>query len=251
MSEHGAHGEAVVTFEIHPGIGVARVGTSTDFFVGPEPDGVPPARYRDDNGDLLRQAAQFRVFRCERDERNRLLNAREVAPGEATITWTVHLVNRKAAGEESPPSRGPTAAKPRNPDEADRTQLVIDPGPRTLTGPDQVARFDTGRFKGAVVPLGEIRSGADGRLLVLGGFGRSGFVRADGGPSPINHFANNSDWFDDVSDGPVRAVVTFSAGTRHEVEPAWVIVAPPDFAPEILNFRTLYDVARDVAVRRG
>jgi hypothetical protein len=114
-----------------------------------------------------------------------------------------------------------------------------------------VALFDTGRFKGTVVPLGEIRCRSDGRLLVLGGFGRSGFVRANGEPSPINDFANNSDWFDDVSDGPVRATVTTPDKVRHEAEPAWVIVAPPDFAPGVTNFRTLYDVVHDVAVRRG
>ena len=34
-------------------------------------------------------------------------------------------------------------------------------------------------------------------------------------------------------------------------EPAWVIVGPADFAPEIKNLVTLYDVAFDVAVRQG
>jgi len=242
--------DPAVTFEIHPGTGVARVGASDDFFIGPEPDGAPPEKYRDDTGELLRQAARFRVFRCVRDPRNQLIDAREVTPEEATVTWTVHLANRKAAGEAFPPG-GPGERRLRNPDEPDRTRLVVDPGPRTVAGPDQVARFDTGRFKGMVLPLGEMRSGPDGRLLVLGGSGRSGFVRADGRPSPINDFANNSDWFDDVSDGPVRATVTVPDGARHEAEPAWVVVAPPDFAPGITNFRTLYDVAHDVAVRRG
>jgi hypothetical protein len=245
--------EPAVTFEIHPGIGVARVGTSNDFFVGPEPDGAPPDRYRDDNGDLLRQAVRFRVFRCVRDERNRLIDAQEVAPGQATINWTVHLANRKAAGEVFPPAPpdAPGGRRLRNPNEPDRARLIIDPGPRTISGPEQVARFDTGQFKGTVVPLGEIRCGSDGRLLVLGGFGRSGFVRDDGKPSPINDFANNSDWFDDVSDGPLQATVRLPDGVRHEAQPAWVVVAPPDFAPGITNFRTLYDMAHDVAVRRG
>jgi hypothetical protein len=247
MSEHR---DPALTFEIHPGIGVARVGTSAGFFVGPEPDGATQDRYRDDDGALLRQAGRFRVFRCERDERNRLLDARELAPGEATISWTVHLVNRKAAAATSP-ARGSAPVERRNPNEADRARLVIDPGPRTLTGPDQVARFDTGRFRDSVVPLGEMRSGSDGRLLVLGGFGRSGFVGADGAAPRLDDFADNSDWFDDVSDGPVRAVLSFPDGVRHEAQPAWVIVAPPDFAPGIRNFRTLYDVAHDVAVRRG
>ncbi|MGH3802498.1 MAG: LodA/GoxA family CTQ-dependent oxidase, partial [Pseudonocardiaceae bacterium] len=69
------------TYEIHPGIGIARVGTSTKHhFLGPEPDEPPPNSYRDDEGNLLRQAARFRVFECERDEKDALLSAREITP---------------------------------------------------------------------------------------------------------------------------------------------------------------------------
>ena len=61
------------TFEIHPSIGIARVGNSQQHFVGPEPDTSPPTQYRDAAGELLRQAARFRVFECERDEEGVLL----------------------------------------------------------------------------------------------------------------------------------------------------------------------------------
>ena len=38
----------------------------------------------------------------------------------------------------------------------------------------------------------------------------------------------------------------------HVVEhPAWVVVAPPDFAPAIDGIVTLYDLLREVAVKRG
>jgi hypothetical protein len=45
--------------EIHAAIGIARVGSSQissddGFFIGPEPDGSPPANYRDRTGDLKR-----------------------------------------------------------------------------------------------------------------------------------------------------------------------------------------------------
>jgi hypothetical protein len=53
-----------------------------------------------------------------------------------------------------------------------------------------------------------------------------------------------------VSDGPVRATVTTTDGRTHTAKPSWVIVAPPDFAPGIMNLVTLYDVSRDVAVDR-
>lgn len=84
----------------------------------------------------------------------------------ASITWTVHLVNAKAAH----PDRG-------NSEPA--ADLTIDPGPRMLTGPNQRQAFDTGtiRFAGApvtTVPLGEIRSSPESHLLVLGSAGRSG-----------------------------------------------------------------------------
>lgn len=239
------------TYEIHPSIGVARVGTSENHFIGPQADGPTPARYRDEVGNLLRQSAQFRVFRCERVD-GQLVGAEEVTADIGQITWTVHLANRKAAGEIFPPPADvPPDERPRrNVHEHDRSRLIIDPGPRSLSGPAQTARFDSGRFKDALVPLGEIQTTPDGRLLVLGGFGRSGFVRLDGEPSPIRDFANNSDWFDDVSDGPVEAVIRID-GQEHQAAPAWTIVAPPDFAPGITNFVTLYDVARDVAVRQG
>ena len=76
------------TFEIHPSIGFARVGTSVQHFVGPEPDAEPPNRYRDATGELLRQAARFRVFECERDDHNVLLGCGEVTPDLGTIEWT-------------------------------------------------------------------------------------------------------------------------------------------------------------------
>jgi hypothetical protein len=49
----------------------------------------------------------------------------------------------------------------------------------------------------------------------------------------------------------VRAVVLTADGTEQDAVPAWVIVGPPDFAPPIVNFVTLYDVARDAAVEQG
>jgi hypothetical protein len=238
------------TYEIHPGIGIARVGTSTtDFFVGPEPDENPPELYRDKHGELKRQAARFRVYECERDERNILVSAREVTPDLGTIVWTVHLANRKAAGEVFP-RRSPK--RPRNELDPDRDGLRIDPGPRSVDEANTVALFDTGTFRQEAVPLGEIRidDKSPGRLIVLGGFGKSESVPDGtpvGGPDGKN-FANNDNWYDDVSDGPVRAVVTTVDGETHQAKPSWVIVAPPDFAPEIPNFVTMYDIARDVAV---
>jgi hypothetical protein len=45
--------------------------------------------------------------------------------------------------------------------------------------------------------------------------------------------------------------VVLKSGETVETRPAWVVVAPPDFAPAIGNLVTLYDVAEQVAVERG
>jgi L-Lysine epsilon oxidase N-terminal/L-lysine epsilon oxidase C-terminal domain len=244
------------TFEIHPAIGIARVGTSAASFVGPEP-GVPaPATYRDAQGNLLRQAARFRVFRCTRAADGTLRTATEVTAADAKVEWTVHLVNGKGAAEEFPPvaaRRSAAAGSPRlrNARHTDRGALVVDPGPRTVSTPGERATFDSGTFLGTAVPLGDITCDDGGALVVAGGFGKSGFVSPDGSRVPIRNFANNDNWFDDASDGTITAKVT--VGTRKPVDakPARVIVAPPDFAPGIVNLITLYDVAFQAAVDRG
>jgi hypothetical protein len=68
---------------------------------------------------------------------------------------------------------------------------------------------------------------------------------------PIQGFADSDGWLDDTSDGPVRASVkllTDPPDKIHDAKTAWVIVTPPDFAPEIRNLISLYDVAYQVAV---
>jgi L-Lysine epsilon oxidase N-terminal len=63
---------------------------------------------------------------------------------------------------------------------------------------------------------------------------------------PLDHFANNDGWCDDVSDGPVRALIQLKGITKTiEADSAWVIVAPADFAPPIENLITLYDIVYD------
>lgn len=236
------------TFEIHPSVGISRVGTSARFFLGPEPGAPPPPTYRDGSGGLLRQAARFRVFECERDDDGRLLGATEIGPTRGRIRWTVHLANRKAESELSPlplDRRLPPGTR-RNAGHGNRADLVVDPGTRTLVGPGQRAAFDTGRFRGRPVPLGEAGTDDDGRLVVVGGFGRS-----DGAAEDLTTFSNNDNWIDDVSDGPVTASIDLPGHGPVEATPAWAVVAPPDFAPGITNFVTLHDVAFQAAIERG
>src|SRR5437899_1181096 len=163
---------AIALIKIHPAIGIARVGNSpTKFFIGPEKPGVhrrPNGGYKDKQGRIKRQAARFRLFGY--DKNGKLV--KEITAKDATISWTAHLANKKAAWKQFGGLNSKTPL--RNASVADRNSLVIDPGPRSLTGPNKTADFGTGRFLGVVVRLGKIRTDKQARLLVLGGFGNSG-----------------------------------------------------------------------------
>ena len=246
----------IVRAAIHPSIGVARVGDSHDeFFLGPEvnrPLAQDPGFYRDKTGALKRQAARFRIYG---------LNAeggvvKELTADDAQIDWSVHLANKKAAWYQfqlaldidEAASAHPTLL--RNPCVSDRSQLSIDPGIRHIAGRNifggERHAFDTGRFLDMLVYLGELRTDDSGRLIVLGGRGKSASI--DG--SKAVDFANNDGWHDDVSDGPVTARVSL-AGEELPVAPAWVVVAPPNYAPMQKSVRTMWDLMRDVAITAG
>ncbi len=263
------------TYQIHPSIGVARIGNSRDeggkksYFLGPEhgddPD-RPRAAYRDPDGSIIRQAARFRVFRVQHEPgRTRVT---EVNPRDARIVWTVELANRKGVGRRL--ERDEEEGRWRNKvvDPADKTATkpyIIKPKPGSVSlkpirpegeqAPDQeppeIHTFVGGHFMGKSVPLGDMFvEEKTGRLIVRGGVGNSHFTGTHGTEPDELNFADNDGYYDDTSDGIVRARLEFTDGKRQPVdaEPAWVIVGPPDFAPEIQNLITLYDLARDIAI---
>jgi len=236
------------TFEIFPPIGIARVGTSQEFFIGPEPDTPLDLVRRDPSGNLRRQAARFRVYECDRDATGMLIGAREITADAAHIRWSVHLVNRKAAAREF--GGGSTAARRRNGasgnDTTDRN-LIIDAGNQPIDTPGTRVVLDAGKFKNLSVPLGRLEMQSDARLCVVGGAGTS----RSPSQARIRNFADNDDWHDDVADGPVTAQITVGANAPVTAKPAWVVVAPPDFAPQITNIITMFDVLQDLAVQRG
>ncbi len=244
------------SYEIHPAIGIARVGSSRapgedGYFLGPEPGVSPPQQYRDKAGNLKRQAARFRVFACERDERGTLLSATELTiDSVAQITWTAHLVNRKGTARRRYGS-GPGYRNYYKRDEAIDRQLIIDPGPRTVSTPGEHKLFDTGTFRSTVVPLGEIEMEASGSLRVLGGFGIAGSDPLQPRLTDLTgHCVDNRNWYDDTSDGPVTVEIALHDG-RIERSTAWVVVGPPDFAPELKNFVSLYELLTDLALSRN
>ncbi|WP_257459281.1 LodA/GoxA family CTQ-dependent oxidase [Archangium lipolyticum] len=269
-------------FRIHPAVGVARVGNSPDeFFVGPERPGEPPnfdlaqkkfRPFKDSQGRIKRQAARFRVFEYEQ-KNGVIFPVREVTAGGngvVSIKWKVHLANRKAAfftfdGQDGAdgnwkgpePEEGQPRVNLRNAHvkgAAERERLlVIDPGLKTVSGRNQPpVPFTNTKTHIPIATLGELRTDENGNLLVLGGLGQANVLPQG---KLIDDYVNNDHWFDDMSDGPVSAEVTYTEGgttqtaTLEGATGSWVLVGPPDFAPSVSNVVRLIDTMWDVAVR--
>lgn len=246
--------ECIVKAAIYPPIGIMRVGNSEDeYFIGPLVDTAIPRQeasyYRDETGALKRQAAAFRIYG---------LNAagkavKELTMDNAEITWTVSLANQKASwyqfniALDIPEAADAPASMLRNMNVPDRKTLLIDGGVQSLSqkGISKGLQFE-GKFQGKKVYLGEMRSDESGRLIMLGGHGKSENINGDLAIT----FANNEGWYDDMSDGPVTAEVKYK-GAALQVDPAWIVCAPPDYAPMQKSVRTMWDLMRDVAVKSG
>lgn len=104
------------------------------------------------------------------------------------------------------------------------------------------------------VYLGEVRTDAHGRLLVLGGHGVSRSAIPENPVGYLNmdfYFGSNDYWHDDTSDGVVSAEVTLKDGRKIEVrDKSWVLVAPPKFAPHAEPLTTLWDVSCQVEAQK-
>lgn len=278
-------------YAIGPSIGVARLGNSPDeFYLEPDAIAALPiecdeegnvtreggrarrvTQFKDQQGRVKRQGAYFRVFRIE-DGHSGGAEVTLDDPDVVSMKWTVHLANKKACwynfaelegnllyGEQNSYSKKKVPL--RNADQLGTTarrKLIIDPGPRSLSGRAQRISFsretvppnyrEFASFPKPVTigeqitTLGDMLTDKAGRLIVLGGFGRSG------GEQPISSFAGANTWYDDISDGPVSCDVTFKDGKTVHLD-AWCLVGSPKFAPEIANIVTLDDTMYDVAVR--
>jgi L-Lysine epsilon oxidase N-terminal/L-lysine epsilon oxidase C-terminal domain len=255
----------IKTVRIYPPIGIARLGNSKNgYFIGPETPGqvvVPPDGFRDAEHLIKRQAARFHLFAY--DENDALIQ--EITSNDATIKWTVSLANTKAAAEWFHP-KSELNPRLRNANfTGDRDQLKLAPGEQSVSGKnpgfkDLGTSHTTGAAKDLQVKqqfldkpvqfvLGTITTDDQGLLVVLGGYGES--------KSPIGaslaggDFANHDGWYDDVSDGLVSAEVTLADGSTPLIENAWVIVAPPKYAPGLQSVVTLFDTLYQSAIDRG
>lgn len=183
-----------------------------------------------------------------------------------------------------PPLRNPgfnTSGDPLDPANPERlAKLVIDAGPRAILASSKtVVDFDkttsasywntaakaasplpnypksfpfsdgadgpAGSGSNAITSLGSITTEANGRLLVLGGFGLAcGFDNTGNADpnAPLLDDVNNNGWIDDTGDGPVTAVLLFTDGSCRAIEgSAWVVSADPAYAPQNLNVVSCWD----------
>jgi len=258
---------------VHPAIGVARVGDSPDqYFLAPEVVGQSRTEkddFRDAEGRIKRQAARFRLYGLN-DDGNVI---KELTADDGVIEWTVHVANKKSAwykfelAFDIPVAKGDikgykkTDSALRNAaiTGADRKRLLIDPGPISITGKstnedgkEADYAFDKGTFfspgpNDTPVYLGELRTDKKGRLIFLGGRGLS----ASYNDTPATDFANSDTWHDDTSDGPVEAKISFADGRQLVATGAWVVTAPPDYAPGVRAFATGYDLVYQAALEAG
>jgi hypothetical protein len=226
---------------VFPKIGIARLGDSDEFFVGPEAPGVPPDAgdgFKDSKGRVKRQAARFRVYGF--DAAGKVV-AELTAANTGSIQWDVAIANKKAGWYEFAGTKTTlklfqgtaTAAETpplRNNDwPSDRRALVMK-ATGSVSGPNQISAPLEGAIYDLPDPvcLGELHTDDAGRLVFLGGHGKSAPL-SDDEQYLINHYANNDGWHDDTSDGSVNVEVTLTDGTAVPVKgQAWVIVTPPD-----------------------
>jgi hypothetical protein len=246
-------------------------------------DGLTPilvTTFRDAEGRIKRQAARFQVFVYDDqspDGRPLKVGDRIEGGGNAgtlvEIQWQVYVANKKACWYEFKEMQGEHGYAPdharRNADVTDRDRLIIDPGPRIVTAAKRRACFDRsgeGNYATTFPPpeltphsidtLGEMMMDDSGRLLVLGGYGRSGSEKSGPGEPHITAYANNDGWYDDTSDGPVMArLVMFAENVRRtryiDVEyPAWVIVGYPRYVPQMLDMVTMDEVLHDLFLQQ-
>jgi len=212
-----------IRYAVHPSIGIARVGDSPSFYLAPMTTGGLPIECKADgtmlrgrdgeprfvdgfkkDAQIRRQAARFTVYRHD-DEAGTTEEVTLDDPDIASISWTVHLANKKAcwysfrerAGDMTVSRRNTydqCKVPRRNAEVTDRKTLIVDPGPRTVSGRATHAELSSaGAPKGyavrfpdqaivgtSVTSLGDVRTDDAGRLIVVGGFG------AAGGHGPLN-----------------------------------------------------------------
>lgn len=141
--------ENIKSIRIHPGIGIARLGDSDEFYIGPEAPGVVVdpggsdgpgpngGTYRDSGSRLKRQAQRYRVYAYDANDKV-IAELTSDSGLIQSVSWRVHVRNMKAANYafqgaylfDPDELRNPSIQPGKSPIERD--QLIIDPGVHTI-----------------------------------------------------------------------------------------------------------------------
>jgi len=164
--------EKIKRIRIHPGIGIARLGDSDEFYIGPEAPGVvvdpggsggpgpEGGTYRDSGARLKRQAQRYRVYGYDADD-NVVAELTSDSGLIESMRWRVHVRNMKAANYafqgpylfDADQLRNPSIQPGKKPIERDK--LIIDPGVHTIASGQP----------GPVVMKGDVFTGIDKGVL--------------------------------------------------------------------------------------
>lgn len=177
--------EKIETIRIHPGIGMARLGDSDEFYIGPEAPGVVMdpggsngpgpngGTYRDGQARLKRQAQRYRVYAYDADQKvvAELTSESDLVK---SMRWRVHVRNMKAANYafqgaylfDPDKLRNPSVQPGKKPIERDK--LIIDPGVHAIASGQT----------GPVVMKGDVFAGIENGTLP-GGLRFEGFTPKD------------------------------------------------------------------------
>lgn len=221
-------------------------------------------KFKEAEGKIFPQGARFRVFAYVYDDdvdRRRPQSVFEVTADIADITWKVNIANKKSKKTSAP---------------------AADPHENITTTSSDLDTSDTRLICRRLRPVAGLpnlaymfleRNPADkskltGRLHVIGNEGE-----INSGPAAPNGLWSD-DWYDSAGDGFVQAIVkpkgdkirelagaSSVAGLKYldygtaaprdgstasiTAMPGWVVVACPDYIPEIGHFVSLWDLALD------
>lgn len=195
-------------FRVHPSVNFARFGTSDDYVLSPETSaglpqpgsdvtgGLPIKKgtdntpvtsndLRDDEGNLKKQAARFRIYAYDLDgpdsypngSGSEIVIGTRLADGRTVtdLIWSCHLANKKAAAYNVVNNKGIDAyannqvPQMRNPEVHGTidsnyrlNRLMIDAGPRAISAKKkETAEFNRGSIAKCVKEGGEIVTLAD------------------------------------------------------------------------------------------
>ncbi len=142
--------EKIKSIRIHPGIGLARLGDSDEFYIGPEAPGIvvdpggsggpgpKGGSYRDGQLRLKRQAQRYRVYGYDAEGKV-VAELTQDSGLVQSLRWRVHVRNMKAANYafqgaylfDPDKLRNPSIQPGKKPIERDK--LIIDPGVHTIS----------------------------------------------------------------------------------------------------------------------